>query len=158
VVISADAIQQRLDGIKRYGVRAFQLSQHGRPLVDLLVPHNPNDPTETLSKRAIKAENIIRDAIERLGGTHRLALKTLLGLAHDGITPTLEERRRQAAKILGVLPVTFRAGKHEKELLGNLAFEIYEIILSRETAEGENGASLTPSPNDAAPGEQCHTK
>jgi hypothetical protein len=166
MVLSVDAIYTALDNQKRYGVRDHQLFRHGRPLVDLLMPPNHDDHDDTFPVRCVKTEQLIKEAIERLDGpTHRVALNDLLGLSYDGATPTLSERRAAAAEILGIRKSTFRGSKHEKDLLWSLAFEIFELILSRcgET-HGNNTVSLTDSvthsgvpPGDARPREQCQS-
>lgn len=135
--LSVPAIQKELHKRKRYGLTAPQLLQHGRPLVDLLVPPAADDnPDETLSVRSIAAETLIRKGLQRVDGDprRRQALTILGGLVRDGIPPTMEERRKQAARLFNVSPNAFRSGKqYEKNLVFSLAFGIFEAALGEET-------------------------
>ncbi|MCP2341622.1 hypothetical protein [Actinomadura rupiterrae] len=129
--IDANQIYERLHCVVRYGVRANRLFEHGRPLIDLLIPSDDTSD-ECYSHRAILAEEVIRRGIERENRTDAAALRITLSVDGDSsVLKKLETRRREAARIYGVTPNTYRMN-HERALLHDLAFQILAIILREE--------------------------
>jgi hypothetical protein len=129
--IDVRALQEELRNTLRHGARVARLYIHARNLVDILVPPNGDDPEESISDRAITAEEIIRTGVQRVGGHHADALAVILGLKPGTQDVTLEERRRNAARLLDIQPNTFRVNR-EGILLWDLAFEIYKLLIHDE--------------------------
>lgn len=70
----------------------------------------------------MKSERVLQQAIQQIGGTYGEALSILLCFTPGTLgTTLLEERRRQAGELLGVLPDTFRRERHEGLLSWDLA-------------------------------------
>jgi len=99
-------------------------------LVELIFP-SEDHPETPLAQRAIYTEDMVREALQQLGGVQGEALAILLGLNAGTLGTTLEERRRQAAALLNILPDTFRRKRHEGLLLWDLTMEVYRISLPR---------------------------
>ncbi len=124
--LDPEALHRELRRALRYGARASRLVRFTPELVELLFP--PNEHVETsIHDRAISTENLIRQGIEQVGGTNAEALSIILCLVPGTLRTTLEERRRQAAELLDILPDTFRRERHEGLLLWDLAMEVYGI-------------------------------
>ncbi|WP_018636047.1 hypothetical protein [Parafrankia elaeagni] len=120
--IDVPTLTQHLRKAMRHGVRATRLATHAPHLVDLLTPSHTGSPDE----RAIAAEQIIRDAIEPLGTDVSAAMRIMLGLEpgtwHNGI----EDRRKRAAKRIGITPGAFRRPRREGTYLHDIAWEIWQ--------------------------------
>src|SRR5262245_15113976 len=97
------AIHEQLRLAARHGVRAATLLTYHRALIDTLVaPEQVAGEilNESVGARAIRAEEIIRAAIQHVGGPRGEALGIILDL--EGRGNPLEERREAAARILKV--------------------------------------------------------
>jgi hypothetical protein len=70
-------------------------------------------------------EQLIREAIEHIGGPEAEALSILLCLKPGTTGMNLETRRQHAAELLGILPDTLRRERHEGLLLWDVAVEVY---------------------------------
>lgn len=126
------ALQQRLRLAARHGTRAAMLLTYHRALIDALVPpehRTGQDSGESLGPRAIYAEQLIRTAIAHIGGQRARALEIVLDLRGEG--SPLEQRREEAAQVLGVAPVTFRRSpRYEHLLLLELSVELCRLSIS----------------------------
>lgn len=126
---SVEGLCAELRRILRHGARAGQLLTYSPALIDMLCPTAEKAGLGVpLSVRAMKAEDIIRKAITQIGGCGADALLIVLGLRPGTLGQSLERRRRSAARLLGIQPMTFRRDRHEKLLLLNLAMEIYRVL------------------------------
>ena len=82
-------------------------------------------PELSLPDRAIRTEQLIREAIDGIGGPEAEALLILFCLKPGTTGMNLETRRQHAAELLGILPDTLRRERHEGRMLWDLAVEIY---------------------------------
>lgn len=110
-----------------YGARAAQLARYNPQVVDMLRPASAF-PGESVHARAIRAQALIRQAIDNIGGTPRDALKLLLCLSSSEVVRALNVRRRDAARLYERTPRTFSRGRYESDLLHALAVEILRIL------------------------------
>lgn len=122
-----DGLYKRLRRALRHGVRASRLLRSSPDLVELLAPTD-RFPGQGLHDRAIAAEDLIRRAVDQIGGTAGQALEIILGLAAGTVASRLEDRRRQAGVLLDVQPGTFRRDWREAALIHDLAVEIYRLL------------------------------
>jgi hypothetical protein len=97
-------------------------------LVELLLPAGEH-PDLTEADRAVKAEQLIREAIDNIGGPEAEALLILLCLKPGTTGMNLETRRQHAAELLGILPDTLRRERHEGLLLWDVAVEVYGVVI-----------------------------
>jgi hypothetical protein len=125
--LTAEALHQEFKRALRKGGRASRLVRYSPALVELLCPE-ATTPDLGLHDRAISAEQIIRDAIERIGGNSGEALSTILCLKPGTLGLTLDARRRIAAELLGVQGDTFRRERHEGLLIWDLEMEVYGVV------------------------------
>ena len=100
-------------------------------LVDLLLPPTA-DPDVTIYERAVEGEQLIRQALESIGGPEAEALSILLCLKPGTTGMTLETRRQHAGEQLGIQPGTMRRERHEGLLLWDLAMELLTHITFNE--------------------------
>lgn len=61
----------------------------------------------------ITSENLIRSAIDRIGGVPGEVLAILLCLSPGTLGTILEARRQQAVALVGIMPDTFRRERYE---------------------------------------------
>ncbi|MFC5186421.1 hypothetical protein [Actinomadura harenae] len=144
-MIDVNRLYSHLHEVVRYGVRANALYEHGRPLIDLVAPSDDHSE-ESYSLRALLTEEVIRQGINRESATDAEALR--ITLAVDGTSSVLrklETRRREAARIYGVLPNSFRM-HHEPALLRDLAFQILALLISRPQPDDHPDAMPTSHP------------
>lgn len=124
--LTAEALHQEFKRALRKGARASRLVRYSPNMVELLA--SANDQGErSLHDRAIAAEQIIRQAIDHIGGESGEALATIFCLKPGTLGLTLDARRRMAADLLGVRGDTFRRERHEGLLVWDLAMEVYRI-------------------------------
>jgi hypothetical protein len=128
------AIQEHLRLATRHGTRAAMLLTYHQSLIDVLVPaenSSQSDAPDSLGLRAIEAERLIRKAIDRIGGQRAKALEIILDLTGRGLP--LDERRHDAAQILGVAAVTFRRSRaYERLLLLELSVELCRMSITQQ--------------------------
>jgi hypothetical protein len=139
--LTPEAVQRELKRALRKGARASRLVLYFRDLVELLVPEpsassevgiadhgstaERSDAPVGIHDQAIAAEAIIREAIERIGGSSGEALRTIFCLKPGTLGLTLEQRRQMAGELLGMRGETFRRDRHEGLLIWDLAMEVY---------------------------------
>ena len=97
-------------------------------LVELLLPAAEH-PEFTIADRAVLVEQLIRQAIDNIGGPEAEALSILLCLKPGTTGMNLETRRQHAGELLGIQPGTMRRERHEGLLLWDLAMEVYGTII-----------------------------
>jgi hypothetical protein len=97
-------------------------------LVELLLPAGEH-PDLTTADRAVRVEQLIREAIDNIGGPEAEALMILLCLKPGTTGMNLETRRQHAAELLGILPDTLRRERHEGLLLWDVTVEVYRIVM-----------------------------
>lgn len=132
--INVEQLSQELCAAVRHGARAPRLFEHHPALVNRLAPPARQDAPESLITRAFAAEQVIRTAIAQIGGRTAEALTVALGLRGDEILyRTAERRRREAARICGMQPTTWRQ-RHEALLLWDLSFQICSNLLTQQQA------------------------
>ena len=124
--LDPEALHRQLRRALRHGARASRLVRYTPDLVELLFPDEVCVETSVYD-RAIYTETLLREAIEQIGGKHGQALSTILCFASGTLGATLEDRRRQAAELLDILPDTFRRERHEGLLLWDLAMVTYQL-------------------------------
>lgn len=122
--LDLEALHRELRRSLRYGLRASRLIRHCPELVELVLPA-PDYPELSLAERAIALEQLIREAIDSIGGPEAEALLILFCLKPGTTGMNLETRRQHAAELLGILPDTLRRERHEGRMVWDLAVEIY---------------------------------
>jgi hypothetical protein len=110
----------------RHGARASRLVRYSTELIELLLPAQAH-PELTIYDRAIQVEQVVRQAIEAIGGPEAEALLILFCLKPGTTGMNLETRRQHAAELLGILPDTLRRERHEGRLLWDVAMEVYGL-------------------------------
>jgi hypothetical protein len=113
-------------------VRASRLVRYSPELIELVQPVS-EDPGLSVYDRALKTEQVIRQAIDTIGGPEAEALLILFCLKPGTTGMNLETRRQHAAELLGILPGTLRRERHEGRLLWDLAMEVYRLIWTDST-------------------------
>ncbi|MFC0040715.1 hypothetical protein [Actinomadura rayongensis] len=130
---SREQVHEALRATVRHGALAANLTVFTPTVIDLLVP--PNGDEESNMTRAAIAEDLIRKGItaveEHDGPAVGSALRIMLGLASGTAVLSVEERRRQAARAIGIQPDTFRRDNHSRRYFLELAFAIHSLIESR---------------------------
>ena len=122
--LTPEALCIELKATLRHGARASRLLRYRPELVELLLPKAEHlDLTE--ADRAVRVEQLIRQAIENIGGPEAEALLILFCLKPGTTGMNLETRRQHAAELLGILPDTLRRERHEGLLLWDVAVEVY---------------------------------
>lgn len=122
-----EALCIELKAALRHGARASRLLRYRPELVELLLPAGEH-PELSEADRAVKTEQLIRQAIDNIGGSEAEALSILLCLKAGTTGMNLETRRQHAAELLGILPDTLRRERHEGLLLWDVAVEVYGMI------------------------------
>lgn len=125
--LTPEALVAQLRGCLRHGARASRLLKFTPELVELIYPSEDN-PDVPIYDRAIQVEQLVKQATEAVGGTRGEAAAVLLALAPGSLGPNLEERRRRASALLGILPDTLRRKRHEGLLLWDVAVEVYGLL------------------------------
>jgi hypothetical protein len=121
-----EEIQRGLIEVLRGGVRPAWLV-HCHELLSLDQLGDLASDGNDMYARASALEDIIRDAISRLGdGPYGRAAGLLFGTASEARGLLLKVRRRLAAEEFDVLPSTFRK-YYEDELLLDIAIEFWRI-------------------------------
>jgi len=116
----------------RHGARASRLVRYSPELIELVKP--ASEATEqTIYDRAIQVEQVMRQAIEAIGGPEAEALFILFCLKPGTTGMNLETRRQHAAELLGILPDTLRRERHEGKFLWDVAMEVYGIATTSPT-------------------------
>jgi hypothetical protein len=126
--LNPEALCIELKATLRHGARASRLLRYRPGLVELLLPAAEH-PDLSQADRAVKTEQLIREAIENIGGPEAEALSILLCLKPGTTGMNLETRRQHAAELLGILPDTLRRERHEGLLLWDVAVEVYGIAM-----------------------------
>lgn len=114
-----------------YGAKASQLWRYTREIVDMLCPAAAH-PDMDGPGRALRAEALIRRAVASIGGTSADALAVLLCLSPGLVGRPPCERHRLAAGLFDRHPRTFCRGRYQRDLLYDLAVEIYRTHLTGE--------------------------
>lgn len=130
--LTIEALHDALKAARCKGCRASRLRDHGPELVELLYPFEQH-PGVSLHDRAQAVENLIRTALEAVGGPEAHALAITLCLAPGTLGLNLDQRREKAGDHLGVTGDTWQRGWRETRLLNDLVGEIYR--LHRENSE-----------------------
>lgn len=124
--LDPEALCVELRQTLRYGARASRLLRYRPELVELLLPAAEH-PDLTEADRAVKTEQLIRQAIEHIGGPEAEALSILFCLKPGTTGMNLETRRQHAAELLGILPDTLRRERHEGLMVWDVAVEVYQV-------------------------------
>lgn len=132
--IDVDALFAGLRRALFYGVRASQLLRYTPDLIDLLYPKGAY-PQMNEHDRALHTEMLIRRAVASIGGLSGDALATMLCLSPGLVGRPLTDRRRIAADLFHRQPRTFYRGRYEKDLLYDLAVEIYRLGTTEDFAD-----------------------
>lgn len=119
-----EALHRELRRSLRYGLRASRLIRYCPEFVELVLPAQDYHEL-SLPERAITVEQLIREAIDSIGGPEAEALLILFCLKPGTTGMNLETRRQYAADLLGILPGTLRRERHEGRMLWDLTVEIY---------------------------------
>lgn len=122
--LTPEALATQLRRCLRHGARASRLLRFTPELIELIY-RSEDYPDVPIYDRAIQVEQLLKQATEAVGGTRGQAAAILLALAPGTLGPNLEERRRRAAALLGILPDTLRRERHEGLLLWDVAVEVY---------------------------------
>lgn len=112
---------------RRHGARAPFLVRYTPEVIDLLRPAAADNVNETMEDRSFYAENVIRRAIDAIGGEAGQALSVVLALSAGTLGRTLEDRRHIAGQRLRIAGDTFRRSRYEDDLLHVLAQEIRRL-------------------------------
>lgn len=124
--LDPEVLHKELRRALRHGARASRLAKFTPELIELLVPAHLH-PATSLPERAIYTENLIHEALKRIGGVHSDVLAILLCLAPGTLGTTLEARRQRATALLGILPDTLCREHHEGLMLWDLAWELQRL-------------------------------
>jgi len=124
--IDPEELQKALKRARRRGVRAARLLETTPDLIDMLYPAEQHPELDD-SDRAHATENLVRAAIDSIGGDvgHALAITLCLRPGTTGLT--LEQRRQRAAQHLGIHPGTWTNGWREPRLVRDLVNEIRRL-------------------------------
>jgi len=141
--LNIEALYRQLRRALRYGARASRLLRHTPDVIELLFPAAPH-PHLSACDRAIKAETVIRQAADAIGGSPGHAIATVLCLPPGTLGRTLEDRRRIAARHLDLEADTWRRDWHEGALLYDLTIEIYRLHTTRRTVNTPETDTLNP--------------
>lgn len=129
------SLQRRLDfealhrGLKaslKHGARAARLIRYCPELIETLFPEAEH-PELTVYDRAVKAEELLRQATASLGGRWGEAAAILLALKAGTVGLKLEERRRMAGALFEVDGDTFRRERWEGQLVWDVVMETYAV-------------------------------
>jgi hypothetical protein len=126
IVLDVDALYEALGRAVFYGARASQLWRYTREIVDMLYPAADYPDVDDLG-RALVAEALIRRAVAAIGGISADALGILLCLSPGVMGRPASARQRLAAGLFDRHPRAFRRGRYQRDLLYDLAVEIYRI-------------------------------
>jgi hypothetical protein len=101
--LDLEALLKQLKRARLHGARASRLLRYTPALVDLICTGEVYS-TLTAVDRALKTEQILREAIASLGPPLSDAAEVLLALAPGTLSLKLGERQEQAADLLGLRP------------------------------------------------------
>lgn len=122
--LDVEALHRGLKASLKHGARAARLIRYCPELIEELFP--ADEHTElTVYDRAVKAEELLRQATASLGGKWGEAAEILLALKAGTVGLKLEERRRMAGALFEVDVNTFRRERWEGQLLWDVAIETY---------------------------------
>jgi len=124
--LDMDQLREALKTARRRGVAAARLVTHAPTVIELLYPKT-DYPHLTLLQRAVATENLIVAAVDTLNDESRHLSSILLCLTQDTLYSTLQRRREKAAEHVGVLPQTWERGWRERQLLDDLAIQIFRL-------------------------------
>src|SRR5262249_7834277 len=105
-LLDMDQLHQALKAARRWGVRDSRLESHAPRLIELLYPAQQY-PALSVHHRAMAAENLIKAAINDLGGEVGHLSAVLFGVDPATSHLLLQQRRGIAAQRVGVLPATW---------------------------------------------------
>ncbi|MCD0449653.1 hypothetical protein LO762_10695 [Actinocorallia sp. API 0066] len=124
------SFEEAVRSLVRSGARAGQLlaDEDLLPVVDLLVPPSDED-TLRGGQRAIRAQEIITQAIEGVGGEYAEIMRILLQIAPGTPGTSIRDRRTACGQVFSP-PITHKTFErnHEKKILRLLAVEILAIV------------------------------
>lgn len=128
-----EALHKSLKSALRQGARASRLLRYSPDLIELLCSEEDH-PELTIYDRAIQAEDLIRTAIQRIGGDYGQAAEILFALKAGTLGLKLDERRRMAGALFEIDGDTFRRPRWEGQLVWDVAVEVYRawLICDRE--------------------------
>ena len=126
--LDLEALLTQLKRARLHGARASRLLRYTPALVDLVCP-SADDPTLTAADRALKTEQILREAIASLGEPLSDAVEVLLALAPGTLGLKLGQRQERAAELLDLKARAFRLETHEGQLLWDVAVEAYRLCV-----------------------------
>ncbi|WP_239334524.1 hypothetical protein [Frankia sp. CiP3] len=125
--VDFDELRTELRRALRHGARARSLLDHPT-LVDVLCPV-PTGADRHVAERALEASNLIAQAVDALDSPVDRIMSIMLCLRTGTSGMTLSNRRRHAADVLEIQPVTFRSERrYEQAFVTELALEIYRRI------------------------------
>jgi hypothetical protein len=118
------------------GARAARLltADGVMPIVDVLAPL-ADDDTMRGGRRALRAEDLIREALAVVGGEPAEVLAVLLELEPTTSGLSLTRRRERAARMMNVHVDTFqKSDRYEKAFVLDLTLSLYRLLLARGIA------------------------
>ncbi|WP_026240155.1 hypothetical protein [Parafrankia discariae] len=122
--VDFEVLRSALRATMRHGARARSLLER-MSLVDLLNPAAPGDGRPD-AQRALETASLITDAVRSLDPPMDRAMLIMLCLAPGTSGLTLSARRRHAAELLDIQPVTFRSEqRYEPAFVTELALTLY---------------------------------
>jgi len=124
--IELEELHDALIRARRRGVRAARLLDHAPDLIQMLYPAGQHPKLDD-DERAQATENLIKAAVDAIGGDVGHALALTLCLPPGTLGLTLEQRRQRAAEHLGIHPHTWTKGWRESRLVRDLIYEIHRL-------------------------------
>lgn len=131
--IDLEELHNALIRARRRGVRAPRLLDYAPDLIEMLYPAEQH-PNLDDDERAQATENLIKAAVDSIGGDVGHALALTLCLPPGTIGLTLEQRRQRAAEHLRIDPHTWERGWREPRLIRDLVYEINQLHRTNPTA------------------------
>lgn len=124
--LDVEALHRGLKASLKHGARAARLIRYCPELIETLFPEAGHSEL-TVYDRAVKTEELLRQATASLGGRWGEAAEILLALEAGTVGLKLEERRRMAGALFEVDANTFRRERWEGLLLWDVAMEAYAL-------------------------------
>ncbi|ABW10891.1 hypothetical protein Franean1_1451 [Parafrankia sp. EAN1pec] len=122
--VDFEALRAELRATVRHGARARSLLDR-MALVDLLNPAKLREARPD-AQRALEAARLVADTVDGLDPPIDRIMSIMLCLAPGTAGMTLSTRRRHAADLLNIQPVTFRSEqRYEQAFVTELALALY---------------------------------
>lgn len=123
--VDFEALRSELRATLRHGARARSLLDR-MALVDLLNPAKPSEEAPPDAQRALEAARLVADTVDALDPPIDRIMSIMLCLAPGTAGMTLSARRRRAADLVDIQPVTFRTEeRYEQAFVTELALALY---------------------------------